>query len=237
MRKIVSLLLVLVVVLGCVGLAACGGDGGAAPTTENGPPTNGGEEPTNGGEEPSNGGQEPSNGGEESLGEILGRGAGINAVSYTMEASGPGTPTISMQMWVEGNKVRVEMSEQGQHIIYIANYDTGTAYMYMPDQNMAMVIDISMAPQPEYEGIQDIPDYDYTIIGTETMDGKVCLVAEYSYGGDSVKVWIWKEHGFPIRIETTTPQGTMVAVFRNISFGDIDDSLFELPPGVTIMGS
>jgi outer membrane lipoprotein-sorting protein len=237
MRKIISLLLVLVVVLGFVGLAACGGDGGAVPTTENGPPTNGGEEPSNGDEEPSNGDEEPSNGDEESLGEILGHGAGIDSVSYVMEVSGAGTPTMSMQMWVEGNKARVEMSEQGQHIIYIANYDAGEAYMYMPEEGFAMVIDISMAPQPDYEDVQDIPDYNPAIIGTQTMDGKVCLVAEYSYGGESVKVWIWKEHGFPIRIETTTPQGTMVAVFKNISFGDIDDSLFELPPGVTIMGS
>ena len=92
-----------------------------------------------------------------------------------------------------------------------------------------------MAPQPEYEGVQDIPDYDYNVIGTQTMDGKECLVVEYSYGGDTVKCWIWKEHGFPIRIETTTSQGTIVAVFKNISFGDIDDSLFEVDPGVTIM--
>jgi outer membrane lipoprotein-sorting protein len=230
MKKVISLLLVLAVVLGCVGLAACGGDGGAVPTTENG-------QPTNGGEEPSNGGEEPTNGGEESLGDILGRGAGINAVSYTMEVSGAGTPTMEMQMWVEGNKARVELTEQGQHIIYIANYDAGTAYMYMPEEGFAMQVDISMAPKPDYEDIQDIPDYDYTIIGTETVDGKVCLVAEYSYGGDTAKVWIWKEHGFPVRVETTTVQGTMVAVFKNISFGDIDDSLFELPAGVTIMGS
>jgi outer membrane lipoprotein-sorting protein len=236
MKKIVSLLLVLVVVLGCVGLAACGGDGEAVPENGGAEPTNGGEEPSNGGEEPSNGGEEPSNGGEESLGDILGRGAGIDSVSYTMEVSGAGTPTMEMQMWVEGNKARVELEEQ-EHLIYIANYDAGTAYMYMPDQNMAMVVDISMAPKPDYEDIQDIPDYDYTIIGTDTVDGKVCLVAEYSYGGDTVKVWIWKEHGFPVRIETTTPQGTMIAVFKNISFGDIDDSLFELPAGVTIMGS
>lgn len=224
MKKIVSLLLVLVVVLGCVGLAACGGGGGDAV------PTNGGEEPTNGGEEPSNG-----NGGGDDLGDIMENYTGFDTVSYTMETSGPGTPTMEMQVWMEGNKVRVEMDEQGQHIIYIANYDAGEAYMYMPDQNMAMRIDISMAPKPEYEDVQDIADYDYTIIGTETMDGKSCLVVEYSTAGASVKSWIWKEHGFPIRMETTTPQGTMIAVFKNISFSDIPDSLFEIDPGVTIM--
>lgn len=232
MKKIVSLLLVLVVVLGCVGLAACGGGGGAAPVTDNG-----GSQPTNGGEEPSNGGEEPSNGGGGGgdLDEIVANYTGFNAISYTMETSGPGTPTMEMQVWMEGNKVRVEMDEQGQHIIYIVNHDTGNAYMCMPDMGIAYKVDINMAPQPEYEDVQDIAGYNYNVIGTETMDGKVCLVVEYSAQGATVKSWIWKEHGFPIRVETTTSQGTMIAVFKNMSFGDIPDSLFEVDPGITIM--
>jgi outer membrane lipoprotein-sorting protein len=60
-------------------------------------------------------------------------------------------------------------------------------------------------------------------------------VVEYSYGGATVKSWIWKEHGFPIRTETTTSEGTVIVVFRDIDFGDIPDSMFELPPGVQIM--
>ena len=225
MRKIVSLLLILVVVLGCVGLAACGGgDGGAVPD-------NGGNEPADGN------GNGDGNGDGESLTDILGQGTGIDSVSYTMETSGPGTPTMTTQMWVEGNKMRMEMEEpgQGQHIIYLSNYDTGKAYMYMPDQNMAIEMDISQTNPPDYEAAQDIPDYDPIIIGTQTEDGKVCLVVEYSYGGATVKSWIWKEHGFPIRTETTTSQGTVIIVFKDISFGDINDNLFELPPGVQIM--
>jgi outer membrane lipoprotein-sorting protein len=232
MKKVISLLLVLVVVLGCVGLAACGGGGGAVPDNGGAEPANG-----NGGGEPSNGGEEPSNGngGGGDLDEIVANYTGFNTISYTVETSGPGTPTVEMQVWMEGNKVRVEMNEQGQHVIYIANYDAGEAYMYMPDQGIAMRIDISMAPQPEYEDVQDIAGYNYTVIGTETMDGKVCLVVEYSAAGATVKSWIWKEHGFPIRTEMTTSAGKAVTVFKDLDFSDIPDSLFELDPGVTIM--
>jgi outer membrane lipoprotein-sorting protein len=226
MKKIVSLLLVLVVVLGCVGLAACGGDGGAVPE-------NGDSQPINGGEEPSNGGEEPSNGGGESLEDIVGQ--GIGSVSYTMEITAPGTPTVAMKVWSEGNKVRSEMEQGEQRIVNITNYDTGKAYMYMPDMNMAYEIDLSQAPETDYGDVQDIPNYDYTVIGTETMDGKSCLVVEYSAGGATVKSWIWKEHGFPIRTEVTTSEGTTVTVFKDIDFGDIADSMFELPAGVQIM--
>lgn len=224
MKKIVSLLLVLVVVLGCVGLAACGDDdGGAAPD-------NGGNEPANG-----NGDGNGDNG--ESLVDILGQGAGIDSVSYTMEITPPETPTVSMQVWVEGNKVRTEMEQPGQHMIYLSNYDTGKAYMYMPDLDMAYEVDISTMSAPDYESAQDIPDYSHTVIGTRTEDGKVCLVVEYSAAGATVKSWIWKEHGFPIRTETTTSEGTTVTIFKDIEFGDIEDNLFELPSGVQIVGS
>jgi len=131
----------------------------------------------------------------------------------------------------------MEEQGQGQHIIYLSNYDTGKAYMYMPDLDMAYEMNISQVNPPDYEGVQDIPSYNPTIIGTDTVDGKVCLVVEYSYGGATVKSWIWKEHGFPIRMETTTSEGTIVVVFKNIDFGDINDNLFELPSGVQIMGS
>jgi len=229
MKRVISLLLVLVVVLGCVGLAACGGgDGGAVPD-------NGGGEPANGNGDANGDGNGGGNGDGEDLGDILGHGTGIDSVSYIMEISGPGAPAITTQVWMEQNKFRTEMEQQGQHMIYLANYDTGKAYMYMPDQNMAMEIDISQAPPPDYEGVQDIPSYSPTIIGTETMDGKVCLVVEYSYGGATVKSWIWKEHGFPVRMETTTPEGKTVIVYRDIDFSDIPDSMFELPAGVQIM--
>jgi outer membrane lipoprotein-sorting protein len=224
-RKIVSLLLVLTVVLGCVGLVACGGgDGGAVVD-------NGGNEPANGNGDGNGGG----NGGGEDLGDILGHGTGFDSVSYVMEITAPGTQTVTMKVWVEGNKMRTEMTQQGQTIIYLSNYDTGKAYMYMPDQNMAYEIDISQTSQPDYESAQDIPDYNYTIIGTQTEDGKVCLVVEYSYGGATVKSWIWKERGFPIRTETTTAEGMTVIVYKDIDFGGINDSLFELPSGVQII--
>jgi outer membrane lipoprotein-sorting protein len=227
MKRVISLLLVLVVILGCVGLAACGGGGGGAVVDD------GGSHPADGG---GNGnGNGGGNGGGESLTDILGQGTGINSVSYTMETSGSGMPTMTAQVWVEGNKMRMEMTEQGQHMIYLTNYDTGKAYMYMPDLNMAYEINISQVPPPDYEDVQDIPGYHPTIIGTDTMDGKECLVVEYSYGGATVKSWIWKEHGFPIRTETTTSEGTVIVVFRDIDFGDIPDSMFELPPGVQIM--
>lgn len=195
-------------VLGCISFIACGGGGEGR-----------GEAPPSG----------------ETLSEILGRGAGIASVKYDMVVTAPEAPTMTMKMWEEGNKIRAEMDQQGQTIVMLIDYDEGVAYMYMPAENFAYEIPLGQAPESAVEQAQAIAGYDYTVIGTDTIDGKVCTVVEYSYGGTSAKAWIWKEHGFLIRIESTAPGGTTITEFKNIDFADIDDSMFELPAGVQIV--
>jgi len=48
-------------------------------------------------------------------------------------------------------------------------------------------------------------------------------------------MWIWKEKGFPIRIEMTSIEGTFIIEYKNIEFTDVPDSMFELPEGVQIV--
>ena len=221
MRKIISLVLVVFMVLGCISFVACGDGDGTLPPS--------GEEEEE--EEEENG--TPSNG--ESLEDILGLGAGIDSVKYDMIMNAPGMPEVTMEMWIKENKMRAEMTELGETIVMLMDYDEGVAYMYMPDENMAMAIPLSQAPESALEEAQSIPDYDYTIIRTETLDGKECLVVEYTVEQATAKAWIWKEHGFPIKIEVTTAEGKIITEFKNIDFSDIPDSMFELPAGVDIM--
>jgi outer membrane lipoprotein-sorting protein len=48
-------------------------------------------------------------------------------------------------------------------------------------------------------------------------------------------MWIWEQYGFPIRVEMTTTEGTVIVEYKNIEFTDIPDIMFELPEGVEIM--
>ena len=130
--------------------------------------------------------------------------------------------------------MRMETTIESQTIITLFDNDAHVMYMYYPDQNMAMQVTY----EPEESAIdeaQAIPDYNPVIIGHETYDGKLCLVVEYTAEGATVTMWIWEEHGFPIKVVTVTGEGTFTAEYQNIVFGDIDDSLFELPEGVSIM--
>ncbi len=237
MKKLIALALVMVMVLACISLVACNGGGGGGATTT--PPAGGTTTPA-GGETTTPPPDETTTPPEETLEDILGYGASITAVYYEMEVTGPGMPPMTTCIWMEGDRMRTEatgMTDYGeQTVVIIADFGAGTMYMLYPDLAMAMEIpfDPAMVESPIAES-QYIPDYDYTILGTEVVDGRECMKVQYTSAEGTVTMWIWKAYGFPIKIEVATPQGTFTSEFRDIRFGDIDDSLFEVPPNYTIV--
>ena len=80
-----------------------------------------------------------------------------------------------------------------------------------------------------------IMKYNPVTLGTETLDGKKCLVTEYTAETGKTKMWLWTKYGLPIKTESTTAKGTYVTELKNIEFSGISDSMFELPAGVQIM--
>lgn len=139
---------------------------------------------------------------------------------------------MTQRVWLKKNKMRTEFTAEGQTMVYLVDTNAKTMYMYMPAQNMAMKMDFGKAPQPMTKSIEA---YKPAVVGTETLDGKICLVFEYTAEGIKTKSWIWKEKGIPIRLEAAAPAGTVVMEYKNVEFVDIPDSMFELPTGVQIV--
>jgi outer membrane lipoprotein-sorting protein len=173
-----------------------------------------------------------------SLADILGQGAAIHSIKYDMIMTVPGQATITATVWMkEQTKIREEMTAEGSTIIMIFNKDEGFMYMYYPDQNMAMKmpLDTDQVPEDPIGDTSGILDYNPEMQGTETLDGKDCIVITMDVPGTgSMKYWIWAQYGFPLRMETTTSQGTTIIEFKNIDFSDILDSMFKIPDGVTV---
>jgi hypothetical protein len=171
----------------------------------------------------------------QNLSEILGVAAGITSVKYDMVTTGTGMPTTTQTMYIKGKKIRMEMSAEGQSVVNIIDGDAQVMYMYMPDENTAMKMDFGQAPQSVTDEAQEISGKQPTVVGTETIDGKVCVVIEYVDTQATVKSWIWKEKGLPVRSEIKTSEGTTTIDYKNFDFSNLDDSLFQLPEGVEIM--
>ncbi len=173
----------------------------------------------------------------DTLDDMLGLSSDIVSIRYDMLVSGQGIPAMTTKVWAKKNRMRTEITQQGTNAVTLIDTNAKTMYAYIPDQNLAIKIpfDSAQAPKSPTEDAESILNSDARIIGTETVDGKVCSVVEYSSGQDSVKAWIWQDKGLPIRIETTSSAGKTTIEYINIDFSDIPDSMFELPSGVTVM--
>lgn len=169
-----------------------------------------------------------------SLSDIFSKTSGINSVKYDMVMTSLGS-SVTQTVWLKGNKMKLEISAEGEKVISIIDLDKKVMYSYMPAQGMAFKTSFDYSYQYS-SPIENIEKYNPVILGDEMLDGKDCVVVQYSMEGMQIKSWIWKEKGFPLRTETTTGEGKTVIEYKNIQFIDIPDSVFELPSGVQIIG-
>jgi outer membrane lipoprotein-sorting protein len=169
-----------------------------------------------------------------SVASLLGKMAGNVSLKYDSVTTGPGIPAVTQSIWLKSTKMRIEMTQQGTKMVILIDQAQRVMYNYMPDQNTAMKMDISQAPSSVAQDTTKVQDYNPVIVGTETFDGKLCTVIQFTNQAGTTKQWLWQERGFPVKIETTSAAGTTTTENRNISFGDIPDSTFQLPAGVDI---
>jgi cytoskeletal protein RodZ len=167
------------------------------------------------------------------LNDLLSLSANVGSIKYDMSTSGTSIPTTTTTVWAKNNRKRMEMTQQGMNIVMLIDTSARTMYTFMPAQNLAMKIpfDSAQVPNSPADDTASIQDSNARIISTETIDGKVCAVVEFTSGQVSGRMWIWQEKGLPIRVEA----GGITVEYKNLDFADIPDSMFELPAGVTIM--
>jgi hypothetical protein len=239
MKKHVVIFAFLAIILIAVLLAGCGGGGGGTTTTS---PTGTTTSPAGTTTSPAGtttspavttttpaATTPPSTG--IPLSQTLGLAANFPTVKYDMITTIPGQMTMTVKYWMKSKKVRMEMPDTG--IITLMDLEAHTMYMYTEATNTAikMVFNASKAP----ENPNNILEYSPSVVGTETVDGKVCTVIEYTYGQASTKTWIWNDKGFPVKMEATSNGVKTTVEWKNFDFSDISDKIFELPEGAEII--
>jgi len=82
-----------------------------------------------------------------------------------------------------------------------------------------------------------------TELGKETVDGHPCVknkVVITDAAGSKQEVLTWNAtdlNTFPIKIQTTTPQGETTAIYKNVKIEKPDAALFSAPAGYTSYAS
>ncbi len=110
--------------------------------------------------------------------------------------------------------------------VTIWDSSTRTNYLWYPDQHVACQVPTGQGQDnPEKDNNQIVP----VKVGTETIDGKLCDVYQWTFDNSSMKEWVWQEKWFPIRMETTTSGQTATYEYQNIVFGTLSNDLFTVP--------
>lgn len=160
--------------------------------------------------------------------------------------------TMRQKIWAKKDKIRSEM-EIVPGVVNASIVDVSGEYMYAFDSvnpyALKMKIDqkaqeqISQTGQDEQYDIPDtpmslrqrIPTGDTIFLYREVFDGKDCLVYETIGHEQRNLMWIWEEYATPIKMMAYVGDKLKVTVeFLDFSYEEIDDKMFELPPGTIV---
>lgn len=213
-------------------VAGCGGDEATEPTAQ---PTAGPTATTEATETPAETAaptqapptQAPPSG---ELSALLAKTADIKSVYFKMVMTAPGLPEdMTSEVWQKTGKTKTVTNVMGQTAVTYTDYDAQKMCTCFEATGTCMGMDFSQAPDDPVEQAELIEQYQPTIIGSETINGKECLVFQWSADGVDTKWWVDKKSGWPLRIESTSPEGTTVIEYTDIEFVDIPDSEFVFP--------
>jgi outer membrane lipoprotein-sorting protein len=125
----------------------------------------------------------------------------------------------------------MEMSAAGQATVMI--FDGQNFYMYDPASKIAYKMSAAVAQQYSSASADasSLAQYNPVYVGSETVNGVDCFIYQYMAQGVTVKMWLNKQNGLPMKMVS----GTTTIEYSNYSFAAIPDSTFQLPADATLI--
>lgn len=227
MRKSI-LFMIMVCLLGCLLVVGCSKDEQAAPTSNDNPTVEQSNEAAN---------SEGNGDAEVTLEKLFANAREVEGMKYEMVTTIPSMNQVSTaQVWWSGDRIRIEAEAEGMKTITITN-SAGETFFYQPDQNMAMKLtttdDEAEAAADWAESEEDLAGM--KIVGNEDYDGYSCVIVEQEEEGAVTRMWMRKDIGMPVKMESTHEGETVTMEFKNIELGQQPDDLFEIPAGVQVV--
>jgi len=137
-----------------------------------------------------------------------------------------GEEPMTGKIYVKGDKVRQETTEEGETQIMIIRPDKKVTWMVTPEEKIYMEMPY-LAEDKTFEEWTAEKEKKATLLGEETVSGLACKKFESVEDGEKTYFWISPKFPFPIRVE----DAEVTMEYKNIKEDAVADSLFELPPG------
>ncbi len=141
-----------------------------------------------------------------------------------------GEDDVKGKIFVKGNKIRQEVTEEGDTQIMIIRPDKNVTWMITPEEKMYMEIPYESDSQ-SVEPWTPEKEKSAKYLGEETVNGHAAKKYEIVEEGEKVTYWVSKKLNFPVKIEDSES----VMEYRNIKEVSVADSQFEVPSGYTKM--
>lgn len=177
---------------------------------------------------------------DDSIAGLFAKGQQIEGMSYDFIITTK-EMVVNSKVWLEGEKVKTESVVEGQTIVSLV--DGNTFYTYFPQENRAMKMTSDQlngqkteTPDDYTEDVETSPDK-YKIVETTVYDGVECkvVVVTGADGKEQSRMWVRRDYGIPIRIESTDPNGDKTVIeFKNLKIGKQPADTFQLPAGVEV---
>lgn len=176
---------------------------------------------------------------EATISELFAKGQKLEGISYDCVVSEKGNITVNSKVWMQGSKMKVEATIEGQTMITFIDGDSVIGYN--PDQKTAFKLSIDKAKQAktpnEYLKEANSQTDKFKSIETIVYDGVKCRVISSTGtdGKELTKMWIREDCGIPVKVETVGPDGNKsVLEYKNMKVGALPEGTFKLPDGVQI---
>ncbi|MCU0589749.1 MAG: DUF4412 domain-containing protein [Syntrophobacteraceae bacterium] len=137
-----------------------------------------------------------------------------------------GEEEVLGKIHVKGNKLRQEVTEEGEIQIMIIRPDKNVTWMITPEEKMYMEIPYESESQA-VEPWSAEREKEAKLIGEESVNGHATRKFEVLEDGEKVTYWISKKLSFPVKIEDSES----IMEYKNIKEGAVPDSQFDIPAG------
>jgi hypothetical protein len=145
---------------------------------------------------------------------------------------------FSLKFWEKGENMRMDVLFKGRTMINLWNEEEESGYLYTAGDTTATKISEEQAKDiftsSIKQWVEDSLYYDLVVVKKEKVDDKDCLLLKYETEEGEVSMWVWEEHGLPIKIVSEEEWGVVEILVENIEINDIPDVIFQLPLGTKI---
>ncbi len=140
--------------------------------------------------------------------------------------------TVNSKVFMDGGKVRMEISTQGMNMISLVLPAEQKAYSIMPDQKMVMVMPYD--PSKNKNPAADAINTKFDPVGPDIAEGVPCI----KYKGvspDNKVFFLWSSVAGKTPVKMAAEDGSFSLLWKNYHAGPQDPALFTVPSGYQTM--